>query len=691
MVDIKSFETEAFNEQYYYDGSDLGAVYSKEKTSFRVWSPFAKKVTLFLYDKGYKSKPYDKIKMGKDVKGTWYIEIEEDLHGVFYTYEIEFQNEKYETVDIYAKACGVNGERGMVVDLEETNPKGFLEDVKPHLNSSTDSIIYEAHIRDLTIHKTANVQHPGKFLGLAQHNTRSPEGLTTGLDHLIELGVTHVHLQPVFDFQAIDESKLDKPQYNWGYNPLNFNCIEGSYSTNPIDGVIRMKEFKTLVQAMHRSQIRVIMDVCYNHTALNKESSLYKTFPHYFYRQNEDEETFANGSLSGNEIASERKMVRKYIIDSVTYLAKEYHIDGFCFNLMGLHDIETMNEIRLALDKIDPTIIIYGEGFTADESPLPIQKRALKKNMTRMSRIATFNDDCRDGVRGQVLYRKQPGFVNGGIGLEETVKFSIVGAIDHPQINYEKVIFSKIPWATQPNQSVNFVSCHNHLCLYDKIVETTEGLDMTTRIKMAKMANTIVLTSQGIPFLFAGEEMLRTKNGDENSYKSPDMINQIVWHSKYDHIELFEYYRGLIELRKKHPAFRMTSTEMIQKHLKFLDAPITNTIAYNITDSANGDSYADIVVLFNANSSEVKFKLPHFGVWNIIVDQEKAGTSIISKMTGNEIVVPELTSMILYSNEKFANEVTVIEKAKPDYKKYAGYALGALGLYWLLKRRKRRK
>ncbi|QVK18769.1 type I pullulanase [Mycoplasmatota bacterium] len=690
MIDTKKFETEEFNHQYYYSGNDLGYVYTKDTTSFRVWSPFAIKVSLFLYDKGYKSKPYDKIKMNKDMNGTWYIDIKEDLHGVFYTYGIEFQDEKYETVDIYAKACGVNGERGMVVDLEKTNPDGFSEDVRPKLINTTDSIIYEAHIRDLTIHKTANVQNPGKFLGLAQHNTRSPEALTTGLDHLIELGITHIHLLPVFDFGSIDEAKLDKPQYNWGYDPVNYNCLEGSYSTNPIDGEARIREFKTLVQELHRSNIRVVMDVVYNHTYFQKNSNFHKTFPHYYHRQTENNE-FAEGSGCGNEVASERLMVRKFIIDSVTYLAKEYHIDGFRFDLMGLHDIQTMNEIRLALDKIDSTILIYGEGWTAGETPLPVNKRALKENMSKMPRIAAFNDDCRDGIKGDVFYAKQPGFVNGGIGLEESVKFAIVGATDHPQINFDRVIYSKKPWATQPNQTINYVSCHDNLCLFDKIVETTEGLDMTTRIKMAKMANTIVLMSQGIPFFLSGEEMLRTKNGDENSYKSPDMINQIIWHSKYDHIDLFEYYRGLIELRKAHPAFRMTTTEMIQKHLRFLDTPVTNTIAYNITDSANHDTYADIVVIFNANITEVKFKLPHFGVWNIIVDNNKAGTEVLKKITGDEIVVPELTSLVLYSNEKHVNEVTVVGQEKTDLKKYAGYAIGAIGLIMFLRRRKKKR
>jgi len=689
MINPRIFDTDEFNDQYYYDGDDLGAIYTKEKTTFRVWSPIATKVTLFLYDKGYKSKPYDKIKMEKDVNGTWFVEVKDDLHGVFYTYEIESPQGKFETIDIYAKACGVNGERGMVVDLSRTNPEGFLEDERPTLINTTDAIIYEAHIRDLTIHKTANVLHPGKFLGLVQHGTRSPEGLTTGLDHLIELGITHVHLLPVTDFGAIDETK-DTPDYNWGYNPTNYFCVEGSYSTNPIDGVTRIREFKELVKALHQSKIRVIMDMVFSHTYFTKESSLYKTFPGYFYRMIEDG-NFANGSGFGNELATERPMVRKYLVDCVKFYAKEYHIDGFCFDQMGLIDIETMNLIRSELDKIDPTIMIFGHGITKGESILPRMKQAIRENMKRLPRVAAFNDDGRDGIKGDTQYTKEPGFVNGGIGFEESIKSTVVGGIEHPEVNYEKVIYSKEPWASQPNQVVNYASYHENLCLFDKIAETTEDLDMNTRIKMAKMANAIVLLSQGIPFFMAGEEMLRTKNGDDNSFQSPDFINQIVWNSKYDHFELFEYYRGLIELRKKHPAFRMTKAEMIRNHLKFISSPVTNTIAYNITDNANGDSYADIVVIFNANSSEVKFRLPHFGIWNIIVDEEKAGTEVLKKFSGNEVIVPELSTMVLYSNEKTVGEITVIEKEKPDYRKYAKYALGALGIYLLLKGRKRRK
>ncbi|ERJ13382.1 type I pullulanase [Haloplasma contractile] len=688
MDEYKKYDQDEFNETFFYEGSDLGAIYTKEKTTFKVWSPDASKIILMLYDKGYNSKPYDKIKMKKDEKGTFTTVVSEDLQGVYYTYEVHHGKTIYETVDIYAKACSVNGQRGMVVDLDSTNPEGFENDTRPTFVHPTDAIIYEAHVRDLTIHRSAGCEHPGKFLGLAEVGTTSPEGLATGIDHLVEMGITHLHLLPIFDFGSIDETKPELLQYNWGYAPVNYNIPEGSFSTNPLDGTVRIQELKQLIQTLHKKGIRVIMDVVYNHTQDSSESNFHKTVPYYYHRLDENG-NFSNGSGCGNELASERPMVRKYIIDSLLYWVEEYHVDGFRFDLMGLHDVKTMNEIREALDQVDATIITYGEGWTAEKTPLPVTEQAIKNNIHKMPRIAAFSDEGRDGIKGHVMYRDQPGFVNGAINMEETVKFSIVAATEHPQVDYDNINYSKKPWANQPHQTINYVSCHDNLTLYDKLVETTEGLDMETRIKMHKMSNAIVLTSQGIPFLHAGVEFLRTKNGDENSYKSPDTINEIVWHSKYDHREIVDYYKGLIRLRKEHPAFRMTTTEQIQTHLEFIDPSVSNTIGYTITNSANGDVWEDIAVLFNANTSEVKFKLPHFGVWNIVVDGERAGTETIRSFTGDEIVIKELTSMVLYSNEKQVNEVKVVERNKTNFKNVA-VAAGVLGAWWLLRRGKKK-
>lgn len=683
MMDIKEVTSQEFNDKYTYDG-ELGAIYTKTGTTFRLWSPLARKVNLYLYDKSHKSKAFEKFKMEQVGRGVWEYHVSEDLHGVYYTYEVEFADRKYHLVDPYAKACGVNGERGMVVDLEVTNPTGWDEDVKPAFINMTDAIIYETHIRDFTIHKSSGVQNKGKYLGLTETGTRSFEGLTTGLDHLVELGVTHVHLMPVIDFDDIDEQNLDQLQYSWGYNPINFNSLEGSYSLNPLDGTQRIKEFKTLVKTLHENGLRVIVDVVYSYSRNLEKSNLHKTFPNYFYRVNDNKPE--------HELATERKMVRKFIVDSVTYLAKEFHLDGFCFDAMALMDVETMNAVRDALDQIDSSILVYGMGWVPNKSLLNSNLQVSKSNLEQMPRIAIFNDEGREGIKGPRLYPTQPGFVNGGIEMEENVKFTVVAATEHPQVNYENVLYSKKPWAKQPQQTINFASQHHDFTIYDKIAETTEGLDMDARIKMAMMANAIVLTSQGIPFIQSGEEMLRTKNGDSFSYKSPDMINQIDWNSKYDHEEIFKYYQGLIALRKAHPAFRMTSTEMIQNHISFVEPTVSNTLAYHIKNNANNDEFTDIFVVHNANTSEVKFKLPHFGVWNIIVEGDQAGTEVLRKITSDEIVVPELTTTILYSNEKMVNEVTIVNHKKDeDFKRIAKVVAGAVGIYLLLRWRKKRK
>lgn len=685
------YDTENFHKQYYYQGNDLGANYTSEKTIFKVWSPLADKVLVLLYDKSQSGKPFDKLKMAKGEKGIWEVSVEQDLHGVYYQYQISNSGKSNVTGDPYAKACGVNGERSMVVDLEKTNPIGWENDTRPEFDGLSEAIIYETHVRDITNHYSSGVEHKGKYLGLTETDTKSPEGLSTGLSHIKELGITHVHLLPVFDYGSINENDLDKPQFNWGYDPVNYNVPEGSYSTNPIDGEVRIKEFKQMVMAMHKQGLRVVMDVVYNHTHFNSDSWFHKTVPGYYHRTKGGK--FTNGSGCNNETASERPMVRDYIVNSVKYWADEYHIDGFRFDLMGLHDLETMKDVRHSLDEIDSSIIIYGEGWIANEEcQLPINKRASKANVSKLPGIAVFNDDCRDGVKGHVFFNDAPGFINGGTGFEESIKYSIVGACNHDQIDYNEVIYSKKSLTKDPRQIVNYVSCHDNLTLFDKIIETTKGLEDKTRIKMHKLANCIVLTSQGIPFLHSGVEFVRTKHGDHNSYKSPDSINNIDWHFKYDHKDVYDYYKGLIELRKNHPAFKMKSEAKIREHIHFLPSPV-NTVAYNISNQANGDKWTDITVIFNASTSEVKFKLPHFGLWKVVVNGESAGVETLHEFISGEIVVPELTTMVLYSNEKLMNKVEVVQKKSNDTSKVIKtVAAGVVGV-WLLSRmvKKRKK
>lgn len=664
-----------------YSRNDLGVTYTKEQSTFRLWSPEAKSVHLYLYDKSYKSKPYEKIQLERAENGTWICEVNEDLHGVYYTYEIEYDDKTYELVDPYAKAVGVNGERGMVVDLSQTNPEGWENDQRPPLQSALDTILYETHIRDFTIHKSSGVTNAGKFLGLTEGHTKSREELSTGLDHLAELGITHLHLLPVIDFDGINEHKVTKAQYNWGYRPTNFFCLEGSYSTNPLDGATRMKEFKQMVQTLHQKGIRVTVDLVFHHHGHLEDSNLHKVNPGYFYQEPIRENIYP--------INSEQPMARKYIVDLIIYLAEEYHLDGFGIENLWALDVDTINEIRLALDKIDPSILLFGNTLV-ESSDQYVTQRFKRIDLFHTSRVAVYNHDARDGVKGPYQYREQPGFVNGGIDMEESVKMMVVGGIEHHQVDFSRAIYSKQPWANQPNQVINYVSRHNDYTLYDKIVETTEGLDQNLRTKMVLMAGALLFTSQGIPKLQAGDEMLRSKSGDKYSGESPDFINQIIWNSKYDHEEVFAYFKGLIELRKKHPAFRMNRRELIREHLTFLDTPVSNTLGFHLKNNANGDEYTDIVVLFNANTSEVKFKLPHFGVWNVIVDGEKAGTEIIRTFIDETVVLPEATAMVLYSNEKRVKEVTVVNQPRESTGKKLAYVAGALGLYLLLRRRRKK-
>ena len=666
----------------FYTHNDLGVTYTKERSTFRLWSPNAKSVHLYLYDKSYKSKPYEKIQLDQAENGTWVCEVEDDLHGVYYTYEIEYDDKTYELVDPYAKACGVNGERGMVVDLSLTNPDGWENDKRPSLKSSVDTILYELHIRDFTIHKTAGITNAGKFLGLTERNTKSREGLATGIDHLVELGITHLHLLPVTDYSGINEHKLTKSQYNWGYRPLNFFCLEGSYSTNPLDGVTRMKEFKQMVKTLHEQGIRVTIDLVFHHHGDIETSNLHKSNPNYYYLEPIRENIYP--------INSEQPMARKFIVDLMTYLAEEFHIDGFGLENLWALDMQTVNEIRQALDQIDSTILLFGNTLIDSAEQYPAQ-RFRYFDLHHTPRVAIYNHDARDGVKGPYQYREQPGFVNGGIDMEESIKLMMVGGVDHPEVHYDQALYLKKPWANHPNQVINYVARYNDYTLYDKIVETTEGLDQDTRMKMVLMAGALLFTSQGIPKLQAGDEMLRSKSGDKYSGESPDFINQIIWNSKYDHEEIFEYFKGLIKLRKEHPAFRMNRAELIREHLTFLNTPVSNTLGVHLKNNANHDTYTDIVILFNANTSEVRFKLPHFGVWNVIVDGQKAGTDIIRLFTDDSIVLPELTAMVLYSNEKRMKEVTVVKQEGTSSGRKLAYAAGAIGLYLLLRRRRRKK
>ncbi|MDR0555202.1 MAG: type I pullulanase [Treponema sp.] len=636
-------------------GGVLGALYSPKKTVFRVWAPGADALETLLYDHGGEQfagdpageKPLSTVSLTPSGGGFWEGEIPGNLKNTYYVYAVTREGLTKQAVDPYARAVGVNGMRGMVIDLPATDPPGFRERKRPPLAAPTDAVIYELHVRDLSAHPQSGISRRGKFLGLTEGGAKNAEGLSTGLDHILELGVTHIHLLPSFDFKTVDEA-APEGQFNWGYDPQNYNAPEGSYSTDPFHGETRVREFKLMVQALHERGLRVVMDVVYNHT--DDISNFEILAPGRYYRMKRTG-GYSDGSGCGNETASEQPMMRKFILDSVCYWAKEYLVDGFRFDLMGLHDIETMNLIREGLDKIDPGIIIYGEGWAAGDSVLPEEQRALKANAPALHpRIACFSDDMRDGVKGSVFYASQGGFINSGAAessheragdRDEDVKFGIAAAVEHPGVDVQKVRYSASFWAKEPSQAVNYVSAHDNLTLWDKLTAVSPGADEETLLRQNKLAAAIVLTSQGIPFFQAGEEMARTKGGDENSYRSPDSVNRLDWERKSRFTGLVDYYRGLIALRKRCACFRLRSAQEIRERLRFLSAD-PGTIAYTL----DGTPEAGFVIIFNGLAEARRVDIPE-GDWDVLVNGDHAGLRPLARLAGGAVSVPAVSALVL--------------------------------------------
>ena len=599
-------------------------VYSPQKTMFSLWSPAADSVWLRLYAEGLGGEAQEAVAMRRGKDGTWTCSVRGDLQGKFYTFQVD---DMEETPGIFAKAVGVNGRRGAVIDLRSTDPEGWAEDVRPAFAGAKDAIVYEMHYRDYSIHPSSGVAHKGKFLALAEEGTKvspmvrpgdrtsitagetpaSPVGMATGIEHLKEMGVTHVQILPSYDYGSIDETRLEDNQYNWGYDPVNYNAPEGGYSTNPYDPTCRIREMKEMIQALHKAGIRVVMDVVYNHTFDVAHSNFHNTCPGYFYRYHADG-SLGNASGCGNETASERGMMRKFIVESCRYWLTEYHIDGFRFDLMGIHDIETMREVRAMMDGIDPTLLLYGEGWAAGAPLLPQEELAMKANILRIEGVGAFCDDMRDALRGPFSDDHKGAFLAGEKGHEESIKFGIAGCIEHPEVDMNRVNYSKAAWAAEPTQCISYVSCHDDMMLTDRL-KASIRLKKGELERLDKLAQTAVLTSQGIPFLWNGEEILRDKKGVHNSYCSPDSINAIDWSLKAKHEDVFRYYQGLIALRKAHPAFRMGEAELVRKHLHFLDAP-EGVVAYALDGEAVGDEWKTIVVVLNANRKAVEVALP---------------------------------------------------------------------------------
>ena len=634
-----------------YSGDDLELLVDNSGTHFRLWSPKAQAVRVNLYDNGHTGAPYKVLEMKKDAaNGTWTASQPEKLYGKFYTFQIQTDGKwKDETPGVWAKAVGVNGKRAAIIDFAKTDPEGWSQDKGPKVDNFTDVIVYEMHHRDMSMDPSSGIANKGKFLALTEEGTVTPLGEKTGIDHLKELGITHVHILPSYDYNSVDEMNLQNNTYNWGYDPQNYNSPEGSYSTNPSDPEVRVREMKEMIKALHDNGIGVIMDVVYNQTAENDGSNFELTAPGYYHRHWDDGK-YSDASGCGNETASDLQQMRDFIVNSTKYWAKEYHIDGFRFDLMAIHDTETMNQVAKELKEIDPSIFVYGEGWTAGDSPLAVDRRALKENVSKMTDIAVFSDDLRDAVKGHYTNAEDRGFATGKPGNEETVKIGIVAATPHPQVDFSKGNNSKFPYATSPEMIVNYVSCHDDLTLTDKLKKSMADEPEENQLAAAKLAQTIVFTSQGTPFMFAGEEIFRDKKGVHNSYKSPDSINAIDWTNKSKYRDQFDYYKGLTALRKAHPAFRMTSADDIAKHLVFdkIDSKKQpNLISYSLKDHANGDKWQEIKVVFNGASEPQTVNVKK-GNWMIVAQDGKISPEAgLGTSKGGKITLAPYSALIL--------------------------------------------
>lgn len=639
-------------------------IYSKVKTLFKLNAPTTvnldgmtgattqidkkKQVEIHIYEDGQGGKAIKTIKMKASGENRWEATVKGDLKGKFYTFDIG----KGETPGVFAKAVGVNGMRGAIVDMAETNPQGWENDQRPVIQSPADLVIYEMHWRDFSIDVSSGLKNKGKFLALTEPKA---------IEHLKSLGVNAVHILPSFDYASVDETKLDTPQYNWGYDPKNYNVPEGSYSTDPYNPVTRIKEFKQMVQALHKAGIRVILDVVYNHTFNIDHSNFQLTYPDMYYRKTADGK-YSDGSGCGNETASEKPLMREFMLESVKYWIDEYHIDGFRFDLMGVHDIETMLQIRAEVNKIDPSIYIYGEGWSAGSCAYPVDKLAMKANAQQLNGIAAFSDDMRDALRGPFSDDHKGALLAGIPGEEESLKFGIVGGIAHPQVDMTKVNYDKKPWTNNPTEQISYVSCHDDMCLVDRLKASIPSLtdknipekERTAElIRIDQLAQTAVFTSQGVPFILSGEEMLRDKKGVHNSYNSPDSINHLDWNNLQRYPQLFTYYKNLILLRKNHPAFRLATGDKVRQHLAFLPAVNSKDVkqdclvGFLLKDLQGIDAWKTIIVIYNFNKEAKEMAIPE-GNYTIACCNGTIDEAGLGEVSGKEVLVDGQSALILF-------------------------------------------
>ncbi len=606
--------------------------YTPEKTQFALFAPNdAKKVTLRIYEYGLGGKALKTVSMKRTADEQWTTTVKGDLMGKFYTFDVGLG----ECPGVFAKAVGVNGKRGAIIDLAKTNPEGWAQDCHPVCKSPADLVIYEMHHRDFSIARE-DAQYKGKFLALTE---------PWAIAHLKQLGVNAIHILPSYDYGSVDETRLADNKYNWGYDPVNYNVPEGGYSTDPYQPEVRIREFKQMVKALHDAGIRVILDVVYNHTYDIEHSNFQRTYPDYFYRKTAEGQ-YSNGSGCGNETASDQPMMRKFMLESVKYWIDEYHIDGFRFDLMGVHDIETMNQIRAMVDTIDPTIFIYGEGWSAGSCAYPQEQLAMKAHITKMPAIAAFSDEIRDALRGPFSDDTVTGWI-GGKDEAESIKFGIAGAIAHPQVDMTKVNYAKEPWALEPVQMISYVSCHDDMCLVDRLKASIPGITMDELIRLDLLAQTAVFTSQGVPFMLSGEELLRDKKGVHNSFESPDEINHLDWGNLTKYPQVFTYYKNLIQLRKNHPAFRLGNADLVRKHLEFLDMP-QGVVAFRLKNYAGRDDWRDIIVVLNANKADTEVSIPE-GCYTIVCCDGQINEQGLGTLQGNKAVVDPQSALIIHN------------------------------------------
>ena len=606
--------------------------YTPQGTTFKLFAPDNAKVTLRIYQQGKDGKAIKTLKMQKTGKEQFTAIVKGDLMGKFYTFDVG----RGECAGVFAKAVGVNGKRAAIIDMKQTNPEHWCCDKRPVTKSPADLVIYEMHHRDFSINRT-DAKYPGKFMALTE---------PWAIEYLKQLGVNAIHILPSYDYGSVDETRLNQLQYNWGYDPVNYNVPEGGYSTNPYQPEVRIREFKQMVQALHKAGIRVILDVVYNHTYDIEHSNFQRTYPDYFYRKTADGQ-YSNGSGCGNETASDQPMMRKFMLESVKYWINEYHIDGFRFDLMGVHDIETMNQIRQMVNNIDPTIYIYGEGWSAGSCALPNEQLGMKANIAQMPSIAAFSDEIRDALRGPFSDDTKGGFLAGEPNCEESIKYGIVGAIQHPQVDMSKVNYSQTPWALEPTQMISYVSCHDDMCLADRLRASIPGIADDELIRLDLLAQTTVFTSQGVPFILSGEELLRSKKGVHNSFESPDSINQLDWSNKAKYPQVFEYYKNLIQLRKNHPAFRLGNADLVRKHLEFIDAP-EGTVAYRLKNYAGRDDWRDIIVILNASKSSAEITIPE-GNYTIVCCDGIINEQGLGSLKGDKAIADPQSAIIIHN------------------------------------------